>query len=56
MGSAFVEYALSRGVTQIGWHCWARNLPSVATALKIGYEEVCNYTTFVAWFDATHGP
>lgn len=55
MGSAFVEHALSRGVTQIGWHCWARNLPSVATALAIGYEKVCDYTTFVAWFDATRG-
>ncbi len=56
MGSAFVEYALSCGVTQIGWHCWARNLPSVATALRIGYEEVCDYITFVAWFDAARRP
>jgi RimJ/RimL family protein N-acetyltransferase len=53
MGSAFVEHGMSRGVTQIGWHCWARNLPSVATALKIGYEKVSDYTTFIAWFDET---
>jgi RimJ/RimL family protein N-acetyltransferase len=47
MGSAFVEHALSRGVTQIGWHCWARNLPSIATALAIGYEQVCDYTSSI---------
>lgn len=56
MGSAFVEHALSRGVTQIGWHCWALNGPSVATALAIGYDKVCDYTTFVAWFDADREP
>jgi len=56
MGSAFVEHALSCGVTQIGWHCWARNLPSVATALAIGYEKICDYTTCIAWFDAVSGP
>jgi len=48
LGSAFVDLALARGVRHIGWHCWARNLPSVATALAIGYEKVCDYTTFVA--------
>ena len=51
MGSAFVEVALRRGVTQIGWHCWARNLPSVASALAIGFEKVCDYTTFIASWD-----
>ena len=56
MGSAFVEHALNCGVTQIGWHCWARNLPSVATALAIGYEKVCDYTTLIVRFDATRGP
>jgi GNAT superfamily N-acetyltransferase len=56
MGSAFVEQALSRGVTQIGWHCWARNLPSVATALAIGYEKVCDYTTLIVRFDHEDDP
>jgi GNAT superfamily N-acetyltransferase len=51
MGSAFVEMAQARGVTRIGWHCWARNQPSVATALKIGYELVREDTTLIAWFD-----
>ena len=54
MGSAFVEHALSRRVTQIGWHCWASNAPSVATALKIGFVKVRDYTTFIAWFDQSH--
>ncbi|MCX6030690.1 MAG: GNAT family N-acetyltransferase [Chloroflexi bacterium] len=47
MGSAFVEHALACGITQIGWHCWANNAPSIATALKIGFERVCEYATFI---------
>jgi GNAT superfamily N-acetyltransferase len=53
MGSAFVEHALSRGISQIGWHCFASNIPSVATALKIGFEKVCDYDSYIAWFDET---
>lgn len=49
MGSAFIEYAAARGIRHIGWHCWARNEPSVAAALKIGYEKAAEYSTFIAW-------
>ncbi len=52
MGSAFIEHALARGVTRVGWHCWARNQPSVAAALKIGYEKAAEYNTFIAWLAA----
>jgi RimJ/RimL family protein N-acetyltransferase len=51
MGSAFVEHAQAQGVARIGWHCWANNLPSIAAALKIGYELAAEYTTYIAWFD-----
>lgn len=50
MGSAFVEHALDRGVARIGWHCWAGNIPSIATALKIGYEKAAEYATCIARF------
>lgn len=33
---ALVNEAYRRGIQQVGWHCWARNTASVATALKAG--------------------
>ncbi len=51
MTSAFVEHARARGITQIGWHCYASNIPSVATALKAGFEHVADYPAYMAWFD-----
>ncbi len=49
MGSAFIEHAAARGIRHIGWHCWARNQPSVATALTIGYEKAAEHSTFITW-------
>ncbi len=49
VGSALVEQALSAGITQIGWHCWANNIPSIATALKIGFEKADEYWSYIAW-------
>lgn len=40
MTTAFLEEAEQRGVAQVGWHCFARNLPSAATALRVGFEKV----------------
>lgn len=37
MASVLVEHALQNGITQIGWHCYARNRASAATALKAGF-------------------
>lgn len=51
MVSALSEYALSKGVSIIGWHCYAGNIPSVATALKAGFEKVRNYPVYLTWFD-----
>jgi RimJ/RimL family protein N-acetyltransferase len=50
LGSAFIDYARSQGITRIGWHCYASNLPSVATALKIGFEKVADYPICLGWF------
>src|SRR4029079_9962640 len=48
---ALLELAQSRGVTRVGWHCWASNVPSAATALKAGLTKGCDYPAFFAWYD-----
>jgi GNAT superfamily N-acetyltransferase len=48
LASAFVEQAFSRGVLQVGWHCWASNAASVATAVKVGFGRVKDYPVFLA--------
>jgi RimJ/RimL family protein N-acetyltransferase len=52
LASAFIEYARSQAITHIGWHCYASNLPSVATALKVGFEKVADYPICLGWFNA----
>jgi RimJ/RimL family protein N-acetyltransferase len=37
MTLALVEQALQRGYTEVGWHCWADNLPSAALARSAGF-------------------
>lgn len=48
-GLAFIEQALARGVTRIGWHCHIDNRPSWATALKIGFTKVEDYPAYIVW-------
>ena len=48
MACAFVEHARTRGVTQIGWHCFASNVASAATARKVGFEKVRDYPAIIA--------
>jgi GNAT superfamily N-acetyltransferase len=48
MACALVECALSRGITQVGWDCWARNAASAATALKAGFEKAHDYPVWFA--------
>lgn len=43
LADAVVRHAFAQGATEIGWHCWAANRPSVATALKLGFEKVLDY-------------
>jgi RimJ/RimL family protein N-acetyltransferase len=51
MASAFIEHALDTGLTEIGWHCWVSNTPSIATARKVGFRKVKDYPVYLAWFD-----
>ncbi len=48
---ALVEQAHTRGINWIGWHCWADNKPSVATALAAGFELAHEYQTYYGWFN-----
>ena len=43
LADAVIRHAFAQGATEIGWHCWAANTLSVATALKIGFEKVLDY-------------
>lgn len=50
-GGALIEEALALGFTRIGWHCWANNAGSVATALRLGFEKVGEEFVYITWFD-----
>jgi RimJ/RimL family protein N-acetyltransferase len=47
MTLALAERAASQGISQIGWHCFAGNVPSVATALRAGFKRVADYPVFL---------
>lgn len=48
---ALIDYAYTQEIERVGWHCWAYNLPSVRTALRLGFAKVCDYPIYFAWFD-----
>ncbi len=43
LADAVIRHAFAQGATEVGWHCWAANTPSVATAVKLGFEKVLDY-------------
>ncbi|HLZ58184.1 MAG TPA: GNAT family N-acetyltransferase [Ktedonosporobacter sp.] len=43
VASAVIKRAFALGATEIGWHCWASNIPSIATALKLGFQKEFDY-------------
>jgi RimJ/RimL family protein N-acetyltransferase len=49
--SALIEDALARGLTTVGWHCYASNEASMATAQTVGFEKASEYPVYFAWFD-----
>ena len=49
MASALIEHALVNGYTEIGWHCWANNAGSVATARKLGLEKQVEYPVWIVY-------
>lgn len=44
---AFLEYAFSHGITEVGWHCFKRNEASAKTALKAGFDKIRDYKSFI---------
>jgi GNAT superfamily N-acetyltransferase len=53
MGLALLDHAASQGFTQIGWHCYASNVASAATAHKLGFSRRVEYPVRLAYFDVT---
>jgi hypothetical protein len=51
LGLAFVIMAKGHGIREVGWHCWARNVPSAATARKIGLDHVADCRVHLGWYD-----
>lgn len=46
LAEAVTKHAFAQRATEIGWHCWAANTPSVATALKLGFKKVLDYPVY----------
>jgi RimJ/RimL family protein N-acetyltransferase len=52
VAAATVERCLAEGIERIGWHCWASNLGSAATARKVGFELADEQPVWNACFNA----
>jgi GNAT superfamily N-acetyltransferase len=50
LADAVIRRAFAEGATEIGWHCWAANTPSVAAAVKLGFEKVLDYPVYFCQF------
>jgi GNAT superfamily N-acetyltransferase len=48
VASAMLGHAAQVGIRRVGWHCWADNAGSVATAERLGLRRVAEYTTLIA--------
>jgi RimJ/RimL family protein N-acetyltransferase len=44
--AAAVEFAFSRGLQKVGWHCADNNYPSIRTAERVGFELEDKYTSY----------
>lgn len=53
IASALLEYAPSQGISHVGWHCYASNVASAATARKVGFEKTVAYPVRFAYLDET---
>jgi GNAT superfamily N-acetyltransferase len=54
MTLALAQQAAQRGLTRVGWHCYAANEASVQTALKAGFQPVADYPAYVLHCAASH--
>jgi GNAT superfamily N-acetyltransferase len=55
MAAALIDEAYQRGVRRVGWHCYASNLASAATARKAGLTKVADCVVYEIWADRTWG-
>ena len=49
--AATVEHCLSHGFSAVGWHCNARNVGSLKTAEKVGFERNREYAYYYYMYD-----
>jgi hypothetical protein len=54
--AATIGEAFHRGITEIGWHCWSANAPSVALAKHLGFEHVLDYAIVFCQFGHVSSP
>ena len=45
-GTAIIRHALAQSINDIGWHCWANNEASIATAKKLGFTKKHEYSVY----------
>ena len=51
MAVALIGQARARGLSQVGWHSYTRNAPSIGTARKAGFHKVCDVPAYVGHYD-----
>ncbi len=56
LGCAFLDMARAQAMSEVGWHCWKRNVPSAASALKIGLAHVADYPVRFGWYNESDAP
>jgi RimJ/RimL family protein N-acetyltransferase len=52
--AATVDYSLSRGLSQVGWHCDEYNLGSIGVAEKVGFKLERKYIQYYACANEAH--
>ncbi len=51
LAGALLAEAKARGISRVGWHSYADNVASVATARKAGFADLGAYPVYFTWFD-----
>lgn len=49
MAKATLAEAARRGLTQVGWQCWANNIAAERTALSVGFQVIADYPVLFGW-------
>lgn len=56
VAQATIAHAQRVGMTEVGWHCWQRNVASGALARKLGFEKVRDYPVWYCRFGQPPAP